>query len=279
MPQEDQHASELNHAKKVRGVTFPAATDPAKVLQPGEQPLDLPTPQVAAQRPSILGSLSSATVGGNQFDTLFSSQPLIQAIAVVSTISDYVFRQWAYVPLAERVFDQRGFIRRSAGNPDGDRKTMAVRDCHDLAPFAAARWTNAIAPLFAPMNEASTKVSSNPSSPRASRSSQSAHKMPSNTPDRTHCWNRRWQVWYGPYRGGRSCHGAPVRKIHSTPLRTRRASLQRPPRPSGRCFCACSHFTKGLTYSHCASLRSAMPFICLNFAPKATVYSGATLVR
>ena len=156
---------------------------------------------------------------------------------------------------------------------------MAVRDCHDLAPFAAARWANAIAPLFAPMNEASTKLSSSPSSPRASKASQSAHKMPPRTPDRTPCWKRPWQVEDGPYRGGRSCQGAPVRKIHSTPLRTRRASLQRPPRPSGRCLCSCSHFTKGLRYSHCASVRSAIPFICSNFAPKATVYSGAMLVR
>jgi hypothetical protein len=64
---------------------------------------------------------------------------------------------------------------------------MAVRDCHDLAPFAAARWTNAIAPLFAPAKEASTNASSKPSSPRASRSSHRAHKMPSSTPERCHC--------------------------------------------------------------------------------------------
>jgi hypothetical protein len=33
MPQEDQHATELNHPEKVSRVTFPAAADPAKVLQ------------------------------------------------------------------------------------------------------------------------------------------------------------------------------------------------------------------------------------------------------
>ena len=260
-------------------MALPAAADPAKILQPGEQPLDLPTSQVASQWPPVLRSLSSSAVGGDQFDALLVSQPLIQPIAVVGRISDQPFRQGAYVALAERVFDQRRLIRRSACNPDGDRKTMAVRDCHDLAPFAAARWTNAITPLFAPMNEASMNVSSSPSSPRASRSSQSAHKIPSSTPPRCHCWKRRWQVWYGPYRGGKSFQGAPVRKIHSTPSSTRRASPQRPPRPSGRCLCSCSHFTKGLTYSHCVSVRSAMPFICSNFAPKTTVYSEATLVR
>ena len=64
---------------------------------------------------------------------------------------------------------------------------MAVCDCHDLAPFAAACWTNAITPLFAPLKEASTHVSSNPNCPRASRSSHKAHKIPSNTPERCHC--------------------------------------------------------------------------------------------
>src|ERR1017187_681451 len=206
MPQEDQHATELTHPEKVGRVRFPAAADRRKFFS--EQPLNLPSPQVAAQRPPILGSLSAATVGGNHLDAMFAPQPLIQPIAVVGTISDPAFRQGAYVTLAQRVFDQGGLIRRSACNPDGDRKTMAVRDCHDLAPFAAARRTNAIAPLFAPMNEASTKLSSSPSSPRASKASQSAHKMPSRTPDCTPCWKRRWQVEDGPYRGGRSCQGA-----------------------------------------------------------------------
>jgi hypothetical protein len=196
MPQQDQHATELNHPEKECSVTFQAAADPAKVLEAGEQSLDLPAWQVAAQGSPVLGSLASAA--GNHLDPLFASQSLIQAITVAGAISDYAFWQRADVAMAERVFDQPGLIRRSSCSPDGDRKTMAVRDCHELATFAAARWTNAIAPVFAPMNEASTKVSSNPSSPRASRSSHSAHKMPSHTPDRTHCWKRRWQVWYGP---------------------------------------------------------------------------------
>jgi hypothetical protein len=40
------------------------------------------------------------------------------------------------------------------------------------------------------------------------------------TPCLTHCWNRRRHVWYGGYRWGKSFQGAPVRKIHSMPLRT-----------------------------------------------------------
>jgi hypothetical protein len=40
-------------------------------------------------------------------------------------------------------------VKRSASTPDGDRKTRAVRDCHDLGPFAALRLTNSTAPFFA----------------------------------------------------------------------------------------------------------------------------------
>jgi hypothetical protein len=155
-------------------------------------------------------------------------------------------------------------MRRSARNPEGDRKTMAVCDCHELAPFADERSTNAIAPFFAPMKEASINVSSRPSCPRTNKSSANAHRMPSSTPKPCHCWKRRWQVWYGPYRSGRSCHGAPVRKTHNMPFSTCRASRQGLPRLSARRRCPNS--TKGLIRSHCTSVRSAMPLICLKGA-------------
>jgi hypothetical protein len=49
--------------------------------------------------------------------------------------------------------------------------------------------------------------------------------------------------------------------------------LQHPPRPS-RCYRYCSsHFTKRLTYSHCASVRSAMLFISFNLVLKVSVFT------
>src|SRR6266567_2589627 len=151
-----------------------------------KQPFYLPAAQVTSKWPSILRFLSLAPVRGDQFDA-FISQSLIQWVRVISLVSDQTLGQCGDMALNESGFDQRGLIRRSARNPDGERKTMAVRDCHDLGPFAAACWTNAIAPFFAPAKVASTNASSKPSSPRASRSSHSAHKMPSSTPARCHC--------------------------------------------------------------------------------------------
>jgi hypothetical protein len=51
---------------------------------------------------------------------------------------------------------------------------------------------------------------------------------------------------------GRSCHGAPVRKTHSTPLSTARASRHGRPRPSGRRFSS----NNGSMIVHCWSVRS-----------------------
>jgi hypothetical protein len=54
--------------------------------------------------------------------------------------------------------------------------------------------------------------------PRSRRSSASARRIFASTPVRDHCWNRRWHVAGEGYRFGTSCHGAPVRSTHSTPL-------------------------------------------------------------
>jgi hypothetical protein len=87
------------------------------------------------------------------------SQALIQRITVVGQVADHALRPFSGEPLLERGLDELGFMRRSACNPHGDRKTMAARDCHDLAPFAPACWTHCTAPFLAPLKEASINVS------------------------------------------------------------------------------------------------------------------------
>jgi hypothetical protein len=262
-------------------MTFPTHQQAAEVLQPCKQPLDFPPTFVTSKFSPVLALPAGAitTVRRDQLDSVLLGEPIDHRVTVICPIANQSFRLVGHEAVLDGSFDEFLLMRRSARNPEGDRKTMAVCDCHELAPFADERSTNAIAPFFAPIKEASINVSSRPSCPRANKSSANAHRMPSSTPERCHCWKRRWQVWYAPYRAGRSCHGAPVRKIHNTPFTTRRASLHRPPRRSGRCLRCWSQFTKGRTYSHCASVRSAMPLICFNFAPAASVYSGATLMR
>ena len=79
--------------------------------------------------------------------------------------------------------------------------------------------------------------------------------MCSNLPALTHCWKRRWQVWYEVYLLGSSRHGAPVPNTHRIPLSTARVSCQGRPRPSAR---RCGLKIGSMSF-HWASLSSHRP--------------------
>ncbi len=73
MPQEDNEAAELEHAEEIGIVIFPAANQSAEVVQPSEEPLDLPSTAVAAQFTTILGVFPAAIVlvGRDEPDAVF----------------------------------------------------------------------------------------------------------------------------------------------------------------------------------------------------------------
>ena len=227
---------------------------PAKVLQPGKQPLNLPAISIPSQRPSILGArlLAVGLMRSDQFNPLLA-QSLVQRIAVVGSISDQSFRTLLGKAVFERSFNQSDFMRRSAFNGYGDRKTSAICHCHELCTFAPLGLSHPSAPFFAMTKLPSMKHSVKSSLPRSLTSLTSARSICSNTPARTHSWKRRWQVWYGGYRSGRSRQEAPVRMIHKIPFRISRSLTLGLPRPSARTLRLGS---KPFTISHCSSLRS-----------------------
>jgi hypothetical protein len=120
-------------------------------------------------------------------------------------------------------------VRRSAFHVSGDRKTRSVCDGHDLGAFAALCLADSKTPFFAGAKLPSMNASRISIFPRLCRSSANSWTIRRKTPSRTHCWNRRWHVWYGGYRCGRSFQGAPVRKIHNIPFKTLRGSRARRP--------------------------------------------------
>jgi hypothetical protein len=79
-------------------------------------------------------------------------------------------------------------VRRSACNPDGDRKTSAVCNGHDLGPLAALGFSDAAPPFLAPAKEPSMKLSLRSIFPRARRSRASASRIRLNTPLRLQRW-------------------------------------------------------------------------------------------
>ena len=115
-------------------------------------------------------------------------------------------------------------------------RPVIIGESEDFRALAAFGRPDREAPFFAPVKEASMKASSSWSFPRACNFLARTRKMRSSLPSRTHCWKRRWQVWYGGYFLGSSRHWAPVPKTHRIPLSTARVSCHGRPRPSARRF-------------------------------------------
>ena len=122
----------MDEAEEVEDVVLPAGDQPAEVVHPGEQPLDLPAPPVSAQQPSVLGlDLAVAAVRRDQRDPAVG-ELRGERVAVVGLVPDQALRELRDEAGFEDRDDQSDFSWRSTGHVDGERKTMAVRNCHEL---------------------------------------------------------------------------------------------------------------------------------------------------
>ena len=122
----------MDEAEEVHDIVLPAGDQPAEIVEPCEQPLHLPAPPVAAQRPAVLGlDLAVGAIRGDQLDPNFGKL-LRERVAVVGLVPDEAPGDVADEARFEGRADQADFSRRSTGHVDGDRKTMAVRNCHEL---------------------------------------------------------------------------------------------------------------------------------------------------
>ncbi len=215
----------------------------------------MPSATVATQLASILGlSAAPGVVRGNHLDAE-SSQFRVQRVAVIGLVTDKAFGKWPHEASLQRVGDVSRFMSLTACNPHGDRKAIAVCHCHEFGRLAASSDPNKRTPLFAPAWEPSMKASVRSIFPLCRRSSASSRRAFGRTPSLTQRWNRRWQVWYGGYRPGKSAHGAPVRRIHSTPFTTSRGSRQGRP-PLAPVLLRSGPGKEARMASHCSSVRS-----------------------
>ena len=246
-------------------MVLPADHQPTKMMEPSEESFHSPTSAIAAQLTTILRRRPAlSAMGCDHLDAVTLGQVPIQTVTVVGFVADQSRREGVEETVSEDAFDELAFVRRSAFDTNGERKTVIIGESDDFRPFAALAGPDREAPFFAPVKEASMKASSSCSFPRACSSSAKVRKMRSNLPARTHCWKRRWQVWYGGYFLGSSRHCAPVPKTHKIPLRTARVSCHGRPRPSERRFGR----KIGSIRCHWASLsshRPRMPSFCLFF--------------
>ena len=237
-------------------MVLPADHETTKVMEPGKESFHSPTPAIPPQGTTILRGLPAlSAMRGNHLDAIALGQIAVQAVAIVGFVSDQSCGESVEEAVSEDALDELAFMRRSAFDTNGERKTVSIGESDDFRPFAALGGPNRKAPFFAPVKEASIKASSSCNLPRARNSSASTRTMRSSFPARTHCWKRRWQVWYDGYFSGSSRHCAPVPKTHKIPLSTARVSCHGRPRPSSRRWGRKS----GSISFHWASLSSHRP--------------------
>src|SRR5690606_23147201 len=228
-----------------------------EVLKPGKQALHLPSSPVARQLAGVLRLLPLRPVGRYQLGAVLLSQLRVEPVAIVGLVADQLVGRERDVRGIERLLNELHFVGRSACCANGDRKTMAVCNCHDLRPLPALCFPNVRTPFFALANVPSMKHSRTSMPPRSNRSSARACRIFVKTPAFCHFWNQRWQVGYGGKCEGRSFQRAPVWRIQRIPLRTGRGCKAGRPLPSAR---RTGTGIRGSRRAHCASV-SSMPTI------------------
>jgi len=172
---------------------LPTNDDAAIVMQPSKQAFDLPASAIASQGSAVLRERPRAVriVRGDHLHTVVIPQALVETIAVIGAVADQSLREIGKESLCEGVFDELGFMRRSTGHVQGERKTVAVANRHDFAALTASSRAHGGAPFFAELKLASMKASLRSSLPRSRKSSASFWSNRVSSPERCHCWNRR----------------------------------------------------------------------------------------
>lgn len=90
MPQEDAEATETEEAEEVVWMSFPPADESSEVVEPGEEPFDLPTTLVATQGPTVLSPhLPIASIRRDHHDSPSFQQVLVERVGVVGLVADH----------------------------------------------------------------------------------------------------------------------------------------------------------------------------------------------
>ena len=257
MPEHYLEAGEVDHPEVVFDMVFPSVHESPEVVHPSEGPPHFPASPVPSERPPVLCLRPIAAVGRDHFYAMFLFQPLVQAVRIIGLVADQPGREFVKEAAGKDFSDKLALCRRSALDRYGEWKTVTSGDSDGLRALAPPRGADGKAPFSALAKVASTTASSRSSLPCSCNRRASSRSTSTSLPSRTHCWNRRWQVWYGGYLSGSSRHCTPVPSTHRMPFSTSRASRHGRPRRTvgdeGR--------STGSINAHCCSVNSQRPFI------------------
>ena len=133
----------MEHPEKVLGEALITHDDPPKILQPGKESFDLPSPSVASQRATVLRPLCPGPpVRRNQFHAT-ARQFRVQPVRLVGVVADETRRELADKSLRECGVNQSDFMLRATLDVDGNRAAVPIGDRHDLRPLPAFRLAHA----------------------------------------------------------------------------------------------------------------------------------------
>lgn len=185
MPKENHRACEVQKAGEIGGAPLIAGHESPRVLQPGKEAFDFPAAFIAAQGPSILREVDPIRpMRRDELDPA-GGQSLIESVAVIRGVADQALGVVGEKARVQRLLDELRFVRRRGGDGNGDRKTSAVCNGHDLGPFAPLGLADVAAFFLALAKEPSMNVSLRSSPPRACRSAASALRTRRRIPSRT----------------------------------------------------------------------------------------------
>ncbi len=110
-----------------------------------------PTSSVAAQRTAILRRRPAhSAMGCDHLDAVTFGQVTIQTVTVVGFVANQSFREAVEEAVSEDAFDELAFVRRSAFDTNGERKTVIIGESDNFRPFAALGGPDREAPFLPP---------------------------------------------------------------------------------------------------------------------------------
>ena len=132
-------------------MVFPTDHKPTKVMEPREKSFHPPTSAVAAQRATILSRRPTlSAMGCDHLDAVTLGQVTIQTVTVVGFVADQSRREGVEEAVSEDAFDELAFVRRSALDTNGDRKTVIIGGSDDFRSLAAFGGATARPPFLPP---------------------------------------------------------------------------------------------------------------------------------
>jgi len=91
----------VQHPEKVPGESLVAHDEPPKVLEPGEEPLDLPPASIATQLATVSSPLFPRSTVRRDQRHATASQVRIQSVRLIGVVADEMHRELIDKPLSK----------------------------------------------------------------------------------------------------------------------------------------------------------------------------------